>query len=204
VFGKTPNILSPKRVAITKKRKLCSAREVGTKTTSSGSLAIWHMINTPPGTTTTWSHCLRPSNKRQSTSSPHRTSLNRRIVDIMRRAVHVPFLLKQKRNPMTLPLTIIIVKSHLSLRWSLFVGTRLFGWLGFPRKGIIRDIWQSVKWVLGMVRFMTPHLFLRMGSLSLEEEVDSLKSWLGSLREARKACSLIFAFWRYLFLSPSL
>jgi hypothetical protein len=41
-------------------------------------------------------------------------------------------------------------------------------------------------------------------SSSLEEEVDSLEPWSRSLREARRVHSLIFAFWRYFFLSASL
>jgi hypothetical protein len=60
---------------------------------------------------------------------------------------------KAKSNQMTLPLTIITMKSHFSLRWSLFVGFWIFGWLGCSRKGITRDILQDVECVFEMVRF---------------------------------------------------
>jgi hypothetical protein len=62
---------------------------------------------------------------------------------------------------MTLPLTIITMKSHLSLRRSLFVEFGLFGWLGCFWRGNTSGIWQGVKLVPAMVRFWTPQLFLR-------------------------------------------
>jgi hypothetical protein len=78
-----------RREAITTRRKLWSTREVRTKASITGSLAIWHTTSTLSGTTTTWSHCLRPSSKRQITSRPRRTSLNRLSMNTMREAVHV-------------------------------------------------------------------------------------------------------------------
>jgi hypothetical protein len=51
----------------------------------------------PTGTTTLWSHCLRPSSKRQSTSRPRKTSLSKRAMNTMRRAVYVPSV--RLRNP---------------------------------------------------------------------------------------------------------
>jgi hypothetical protein len=126
---------------ITTSRKLWFAREVGTKTTRMGSLAIWHTTSIPPGMTTLWSHHQRPSSKRESTSKPRMLSLSRKIMNTMGRVVHVPSAHirtpplislppKAKGNQMTIPLTIITMKSHLSLRWSLFVGFGFFGWLG--------------------------------------------------------------------------
>jgi hypothetical protein len=41
-------------------------------------------------------------------------------------------------------------------------------------------------------------------SSSLEQDAMSSESWSRSLREVRKACSLILAFWRYFFLSAYL
>jgi hypothetical protein len=82
---------------ITTRKKLWSAKEVRIKATFTGSLAIWHMTNTPPGMTTMWYLCLRPSNKRQSTSRHRRTSSNRKIMNTMRKAVHV--LSAWLRNP---------------------------------------------------------------------------------------------------------
>jgi hypothetical protein len=55
------------------------------------SLAICHTTNTPLGTTTTWSHCLRPINLRKSTSRPDSVSLSRRIMHTMRGVLYVPF-----------------------------------------------------------------------------------------------------------------
>jgi hypothetical protein len=55
------------------------------------------MISIPSGTTTTWSHYLRPSGKMQNTSRPPRTSLNRLSMNTMRGAVHV--LPARLRNP---------------------------------------------------------------------------------------------------------
>jgi hypothetical protein len=75
------------------------------------------------------------------------------------------FLLKQKSSQMPIPLTILTLEPHLSLRWNLFVGGGfLFGWLRDSRKGITRDVGKGVKCVSEMVRFWNPHLFLRRGS----------------------------------------
>jgi hypothetical protein len=126
--------------------------EVRTKASIMRSLATWHTTSTPPGMTTTWSYCLRPSNKRQSTSRPHRTSLNRLSMNTMRGTVHVlpaqlrnlPLIFlppKAKRSQMPIPLTILTMVPHLSLRWNLFVGAGfIFGWLRGSRKGITRDV----------------------------------------------------------------
>jgi hypothetical protein len=76
----------------------------------------------------------------QSTSRPSRMSLSRKIMNTMGGVAHVPTAQlrtlplislppKAKISQMTLPLTIITMKSHLSLRWSLFVGFGIFGWL---------------------------------------------------------------------------
>jgi hypothetical protein len=149
---KTPNIPVPWGIAITTRRKLWSIGEVRTKASATESLAICHMTSTPPGMTTLWSHCMRPSSKRQRTSRPHRTSLNRRIMNTMRGAVHVPSAqlrtsslislpLKAKGSQMTLPLTIITMKYHISLMWSLFVGFGLFRWL--------RSFWRGTLVVSG-------------------------------------------------------
>jgi hypothetical protein len=94
------------------------------------SLVIWLMTNTSSGTTTMWSHCLRPSNLRKSTSRPSSASLNRMIMYTMRRTIHVPtahlktlpliFLPpKTKHSQGTIPLAILAVVAHLSLRWNL-------------------------------------------------------------------------------------
>jgi hypothetical protein len=65
---------------------------------------------------------------------------------------------------MPIPLIILTLESHLSLRWNLFVGVGfLFGWLGFWR-GDIRDIRNGIKCVPEVVRFWNPHLSLRRGS----------------------------------------
>jgi hypothetical protein len=158
------------------RRKLCFARAVGTKASTLGSLVIWHMTNTPTGTTTMWSYSLRPSNLRNNISRPNIMPLNRRDMLTMRRVTHVPtcqlktaspipFTSKEKHKQVTIPLAILKVVPHLSLslKWSLFIGMGHLGWLWCSRKGITRDIGQGVKWVLKIVRFMTPHLFLRCG-----------------------------------------
>jgi hypothetical protein len=96
-------------------------------------------------------------------------------MNTMRRVVHVPYVQlrdpsliyippKSKGRQMTLPLTVITMKSHLSLRWSLFVGFRIFGWLKGSRKRITIDVGKSVKCVPKVVMFWAPHLFLRRGS----------------------------------------
>jgi hypothetical protein len=74
---------SQMRKAITSRGNPCL---LGSKNQSHchGSIAIWHTTSTLPSTTTLWSLCLRPSSKRQRTSRPHRTSLNRRIMNTMR------------------------------------------------------------------------------------------------------------------------
>jgi hypothetical protein len=86
-----------RREAITIRRKLWSTGEVRTKSSITGSLAIWHTTSAPSGTTITWSHCLRPSDKRQNTSRPRRTSLNRLGMNTMRGVVQV--LPAGLRNP---------------------------------------------------------------------------------------------------------
>jgi hypothetical protein len=50
------------------------------------------------------------------------------------------FLLKQKINQMSIPLTILTVEPQLSLGWNLFVGVGLFGWLWCSRKVITRVV----------------------------------------------------------------
>jgi hypothetical protein len=159
-----------------------------------GSLAIWHTTSTPSSTTTTWSHCLRPCNKREITSRPCRTSLNRMTMKTMRRAVHVlsPQLTnlslislppKAKRSYMPIPPIILTMVPHLSLRWNFFVGRGfLFGWLRGSRKGIIRDVGKCIKFVPKMVRFCSPHLFLRKGSHRFLNHLTSL----GSLKVSRR------------------
>ena len=52
----------------------------------------------------------------------------------------------------------------------MFVGVSLFGWLRSSRKGITRDVKKGVKCVPEMVRFWTPHLFLRWGSHRLHKQ----------------------------------
>jgi hypothetical protein len=66
-----------KRVSTT---SLCSAREVRTKVTI-----------------TLWSLYLRPTSKRQSTSRPRRTSSSMKIMNTMRKTVHVFYA--RLRNP---------------------------------------------------------------------------------------------------------
>jgi hypothetical protein len=74
----------------------------------------------------TWSHFLRPGSMRQSTSRHSRMSLNRRIMNTMSGAVHVPSVqlrtlqlisltLKAKSIQMPIPLTKLTMKLHLSL-----------------------------------------------------------------------------------------
>jgi hypothetical protein len=175
VLGKTPNIPGPMGVAITTRRKLWSFREERTKPTSMGSLAIWLMTSTSLGMTTLWSHFLRPSSLRQSTSRPSRMSLNRKLMNTMRRLVHVPparlgtpslisLPPKAKCNQMHIPVTIFIMKPHLSLGWNLFVEVGLFGWLRSSWRGDSRDVEKGVKCLMKVVRFWTPPLFLRRGS----------------------------------------
>jgi hypothetical protein len=65
----TKHLWSHRGVAITTRRKPWYAKVVGTKTMETRSLIIWLMTNTSSGTTTMWSHCLRPSNLRKNTSS---------------------------------------------------------------------------------------------------------------------------------------
>jgi hypothetical protein len=109
-----------------------------------GSLAIWNTTNTPYGTTIMWSHCLRLRNLRKSTSRPSSASLSRRITYTMRRVVHVPPFIslppKAKNNQVTIPVTIFTMVPHLSLKWNLFVGVGILGWLRCSRKGMTRDI----------------------------------------------------------------
>jgi hypothetical protein len=123
--------LRSRREAITIRRKLWSTREVRSKATTMGS----HMTSTPSGMTTTWSLFLRPSSKWQSTSRP--TSLNRLSMNTMRRVVHVlparlrnlPLISlppKTKISQMPIPLIILTMEPHLSLRWILFVGGAFF------------------------------------------------------------------------------
>jgi hypothetical protein len=60
-------------------------------------------------------------------------------------------------------MAIVIVIPHLSLGWWLvhsLVGMIHSWWILISRKGILRDVWQSDKWVPEMVRFWNPHLFL--------------------------------------------
>jgi hypothetical protein len=115
------------------------------------SMSIWHMTNTPLGMTTSWSHCLRLSSMRNNTSRPSRTPLNRKNMYMLKNIVHVltidlktPSLIflpsNTKRLQMPIPFAILTMKSHLSLRWSLFVGVGRFGWMWCSKKGITRDV----------------------------------------------------------------
>jgi hypothetical protein len=85
-------------------------------------------------------------------------------MNTMRRVVHVPSARLRHSPPISLPpqvqsnqmfiaLTIITLTSHLSLRWSLFVGFGLFGWLRGFWRGDTRDVEKDVKCVLEVVRF---------------------------------------------------
>jgi hypothetical protein len=61
-------------------------------------------------------------------------------------------------------MAIVIVIPHLSLGWLLvysLMGMVHSWWLFGFRKGILRDVWWSVKWVLEIVQFWNPDLFLR-------------------------------------------
>jgi hypothetical protein len=68
---------------------------------------------------------------------------------------------KTKCLQVPIPLAILIVVPHLSLRWKLVMGLGHLGWQWCSRKEIIRDVKQSIKWDPEIVRFWTPHLFLR-------------------------------------------
>jgi hypothetical protein len=97
-------------------------------------------------------------------------------MNTMRGAVHVlparlrnlsliPLPPKAKRSQMPIPLIILTMVLHLSLRWNFFVGGGfLFGWLRGSRKVITKDVGKGFKCVPEMVRFWNPHLFLRRGS----------------------------------------
>jgi hypothetical protein len=109
---------------------------------------------------------------RQSTFRPRKTSLNRKIMNTMRRVVHVPSALlrnpllislppKAESSQMPLPLKILTMEPHLSLRRNLFVGVGIVGWLRSSWRGNTRDVRKGVKLVPEMVRFWTIHLFLR-------------------------------------------
>jgi hypothetical protein len=75
------------------------------------------------------------------------------------------FLLKQKSARLPIPLTILTMEPHLSLRWNFLVGGGfIFGRLRGSRKWITRDVGKGVKCVSEVVRFWIPHLFLRRGS----------------------------------------
>jgi hypothetical protein len=76
----------------------------------------------------------------------------------------ISLLPKEKISQMTIHLIILAMVPHLSLRWNLFVGVCLLGWLRCLRKGMTRDVWQGIKWVSEMVRYEAPHKFLRWGS----------------------------------------
>jgi hypothetical protein len=130
------------------------------------------MTSTLSGITSTWSHCLRPSSMRQITSRPRKIYLNRKIMNTIRRVVHVPSA--PLRNPpiislppkvessqMPIPLTIFTMEPHLSFRQNLFVGVGLVGWLRSSWRGDTRDVRKGVKLVPERVRFWTIHLFLR-------------------------------------------
>ena len=70
---------------------------------------------------------------------------------------------KAELSKVTIPMAVITVIPHLSLGWWLvhfLVGMVHFWWLLDSMKGILRDVWQSVKRVLEMIRFWNPHLFL--------------------------------------------
>ena len=130
---------------------------------------------TPSRTTTTWSRSLRPSTLRHCTSRPSTVPLNRRYMYAKRWAVHVSVVQlvltplislpsKAKLNKVTIPMAVVTVIPHLSLGWWLvhsLVGMVHSWWLLDSGKGILRDVWQSVKWVLEMVWFWNPYLFLR-------------------------------------------
>jgi hypothetical protein len=70
---------------------------------------------------------------------------------------------KAKLNKVTIPMAVVTVIPHLSLGWLLahsLVGMVHSRWLFGFRKEILRDVWKSVKWVLKMVWFCNPNLFL--------------------------------------------
>jgi hypothetical protein len=77
---------------------------------------------------------------RKSTSRPSRTLLSRRNMHTMKKVVHLldihlktsPLIYlppKAKSSQVNIPLTILTMVPHLSLRWNLFGGVGLFGWL---------------------------------------------------------------------------
>jgi len=166
--------MSHLREAITTWGKMWSAEAVRPKTTTTRFKVILNMTRTLPGTTTMWSHSLRPRTFRHYTSRPSTVPLNRRYMYTKGWAVHVPVVQliltplislppKAELNKVTIPMAVVIVKPHLSLGWWLvhsLVGMVHSWWLLDSRKGILRDVWQSVKWVPEMVRFWNPHLFL--------------------------------------------
>jgi hypothetical protein len=78
-------------------------------------------------------------------------SLNRLSMNTMRRVVHVlptrlrnpPLIFvppKTKISHMPIPLTILIMELHFSLRWNSFVGGIYFWTAEGSRKGITRDV----------------------------------------------------------------
>ena len=79
----------------------------------------------------------------------------------MRRVIHVPNVQLELSplislspetvlNKVIIPLTVFTMVPHLSLRWLALslVGMVHFCWLFSFRKGILKNVWQSVKWVL--------------------------------------------------------
>jgi hypothetical protein len=134
--------------------KTWSTRAIGLKATTTRSKVILIMTWTMPGTTTTGSHNLRPSTLRHCTSWPSTVPLNRPRMYAMGRAVHVlvvqlvlsPLISlpsKAKLSKVTIPMAVLIVIPHLSLRWLLahsLVGMVHSWWPFGIRKGILRDV----------------------------------------------------------------
>jgi hypothetical protein len=61
---------------------------------------------------------------------------------------------KVELSKVTIPMAIVTVIPQLSLGWLLvhsFVGMVYSWWLFGFRKGILRDVWYSVKWILEIV-----------------------------------------------------
>jgi hypothetical protein len=82
------------------------------------------------------------------------------VPDRLRNSPLISLLPKAKIGQMPIPLTILTIEPHLSLRWNLFVGGGfLFGWLRGSRKGITRDVGKGIKCVPKMIWFWNPHLF---------------------------------------------
>jgi hypothetical protein len=89
-----------------------------------------------------------------------------------------------KLSKVTISLAILTVIPHHS-PWGLLV--HLLGWFGHSwwrlmlRKGFLRDVWKSVKWVPEVVWFGKPHLFWRWSFWGLSNHT-IFHNGLGRLR----------------------